>query len=456
MSTPLDLTLCGAADAIAAGELTCEALVTASLGALDGVGVTLNAVVATERDDALERARALDRVPADRRGRLHGVPLAHKDMYYRAGRASGCGSKIRADFTPDATSPLIAALEGAGAVTVARLHMAEFAMGPTGHNAHLGRCRNPWDPDKITGGSSSGSGAAVAARTVFASMGSDTGGSVRLPAAICGVVGLKPTQGLLPTDHMMGLSESLDCPGSLARSSRDIARLMDVMAGLDCEAGLKGDARGLVVGVARDFYWEDLDPQIEAAMREAVKAFESLGARIVDVNIPDQTGLADLADAIWTPEAAALHLDWLRERPGDYGPQLRARLAQGLAVSAVGYARARALRVLALRAMVEGPLARCDALLAPTMRRLTPTGAATDHGGGPAMREALAQISALTRPLSVLGLPGLSTPAGFDAEGCPIGLQIIGRPRGEATMLRLSDAFEGATGHLTRKPKYSA
>ncbi|GGE41778.1 amidase [Agaricicola taiwanensis] len=456
MRSPLGLTLCAATDAIAAGDLTCEDLVTASLDALDGIGVTLNAVVATERDEAFSRARALDRVPRESRGRLHGVPLAHKDMYYRAGHISGCGSKIRAGFTPDTTSPLVAALERAGSVTVARLHMAEFAMGPTGHNTHLGRCRNPWDPEKITGGSSSGSGAAVAARTVFASLGSDTGGSVRLPAAMCGVVGLKPTQGLLSTDHMMGLSESLDCPGPLARSSRDVARLIDVMAALDCEAGLAGDARGLAVGIARGFYWEDLDPQVETVMTEAARVFKDLGAEVFDVDIPDQTALADLADAVWTPEAAALHLDWLRERMEDYGPQLRARLAQGLAVSAVGYSRARALRALALRAMVEGPLARCDVLLAPAMRHPTPTGAATDHGGGPAMREALARLSALTRPISFLGLPALSTPAGFDAEGCPISLQLIGHPRGEARMLRLSDAFERATGHLDRKPKYSA
>jgi aspartyl-tRNA(Asn)/glutamyl-tRNA(Gln) amidotransferase subunit A len=327
MNAPLDLTLCAAADAIAAGDLSCEALVTAALDALEGVGSALNAVVAIERSEAVSRARDLDRVPLDQRGKLHGVPLAHKDMYYRAGHVSGCGSKIRAGFTPDRTSPLIAALEKAGSVTVARLHMAEFAMGPTGHNVHLGRCRNPWDPDKISGGSSSGSGAAVAARAAFASLGSDTGGSVRLPAAICGVVGLKPTQGLLSTDHMMGLSESLDCPGPIARSSRDVARLLDVMAGLNCEAGLDGDVRGRVIGIPRGFYWDDLDPAVEAVMKEAIEVFKSLGAKVVDVEVPDQDGLADLADAVWVPEAAALHLDWLRERPEDYGPQLRARLA---------------------------------------------------------------------------------------------------------------------------------
>jgi len=454
MSTLLDLGLCEAADQIRRRAISAEDLVRASVQAAETRGRALNAVVAVEAEEALVRARALDAVTASgaELGPLHGVPLAHKDMYYRAGKISACGSKVRAGFVAPETSPLISRLEQAGSVTIGRLHMAEFAMGPTGHNAHLGRCLNPWNPERISGGSSSGSGAVVAARIAFGALGSDTGGSVRLPAAMCGVVGLKPTQGLLPTDAMMGLSESLDCPGPLARSSRDVARLMDVMIGGGHEAGLAEPVAGLTLGIPRQFYWEDVEPVVAARLEEAKRVFAGLGIHIVPVDVPDHTVLADLADAVWTPEAAALHLPWLRTRADDYGPQLRARLAQGLAMSATAYVQARQLRSLALKSMVEGPLARCDALFVPAMRCGTPTGEETDLTGGDKMRAILAQISALTRPLSYLGLPGLVTPAGFDDNAMPVALQLIGRPREEGLLLRLAHTFEGATSWTRRKP----
>lgn len=454
MRSARHLTLCEAADAIARGELTSEGLVAECIEAAEALNPRLNAFVALEAEEALAVARDLDRERASGRlrGPLHGVPLAHKDMYYRAGKVSGCGSKIRQNFVPNVTSSLVARLEAAGAVTIGRLHMSEFAMGPTGHNAHLGRCRNPWDETRITGGSSSGSGAAVAARLVFGSLGSDTGGSVRLPAAMCGVVGLKPTQHLLATDGMMGLSESLDCPGPLARSSRDIARLMEVMTGRPYESVLDGSVAGLVLGIPTSFYSENVTNPVAERLGEARRVLERLGVRFVDVGIPDHTELADLADAVWTPEAAAIHLQWLRTRPGDYGDQVRARLTQGLSVSATAYLRASQLRTLMLEAMIAGPLSNCDALFVPAMRITVPTDAETDVAAGTGMREALAGIAALTRPLSYLGLPGLVTPAGFDPDGLPIGLQLIGRPLEEPTLLRIADAFERETRFIGQAP----
>ncbi|WP_342643749.1 amidase [Rhodoligotrophos ferricapiens] len=454
MSAALHLTLCEAAEAIAQGRITSEALVTQAIERVEALNPKLNAFVDLESDEALEQARKLDReqVAGRSRGPLHGVPLAHKDMYYRAGKVSGCGSSIRRDFVASTTSPLLERLEAAGAVNLGRLHMAEFAMGPTGHNAHLGRCCNPWDLDRISGGSSSGSGAAVAARLVFGALGSDTGGSIRLPAAMCGIVGLKPTQGLLATDGMMGLSESLDCPGPLARSSRDIARLMDIMSGGSHEAALASPVTGMVLGIPRTFYWEDLAPSVANRLERARRVMEDAGLEIIDVDIPDHSALADLADLVWTPEAAALHLPWLRERPHDYGAQVRARLIQGLAISATAYLRARQLRTLALEAMLSGPLARCDALFVPAIRRSVPSAAETDTGSNPNMREVLASITALTRPLSYLGLPGLVTPAGFDEQGLPVAMQLIGRPREEAALLRIAHAFEERTGFLHEAP----
>lgn len=454
MTEALHLTLCAAAEAIARGEFTSEHLAGQCIDAIERLNPRLNAFVAVEADEALERARELDRERAAGRSRgpLHGVPVAHKDMYYRVGKVSGCGSKIRQDFVPSATSPLVERLEAAGAITLGRLHMAEFAMGPTGHNAHLGRCCNPWDESRITGGSSSGSGAAVAARLVFAALGSDTGGSIRLPAAICGVVGLKPTQGLLSTDNMMGLSESLDCPGPLARSSRDIARLMDVMSGRPHEATLNDGIEGLVLGLPTSFYWDDVAEPVAACLGDVRRVLEGLGVRFVEVDIPDHEELANLADAVWTPEAAALHLPWLQSRPGDYAPQVLARLTQGLALSATGYIRARQYRALALEAMLAGPLAQCDALFTPAMRRTVPKASETDIGSSGTMRELLAAITALTRPLSYLGLPGLVTPAGFDGDGLPIGLQLIGRPLDEPKLLRIAHAFEQETHMIAKAP----
>lgn len=454
MTEARHLTLCEAAEALARGQLTSERLVAQSIEAAEALNPRLNAFVALEADEALARARDLDRERAAGRlrGPLHGVPLAHKDMYYRAGKISGCGSKIRRDFVPAVTSSLVERLEMAGAVTIGRLHMSEFAMGPTGHNAHLGRCRNPWDESRITGGSSSGSGAAVGARLVFAALGSDTGGSVRLPAAMCGVVGLKPTQGLLATDGMMGLSESLDCPGPLARSSRDIARLMDILTGQPHEAALERPVAGLVLGIPASFYWDDVAEPVADCLDQARRVLEGLGVRFIDVDIPDHDELADLADAVWTPEAATLHLPWLRARPGDYGEQVHARLTQGLAISATAYLRARQLRTLALEAMLTGPLSRCDALFVPVMRGTVPTDAETNIAAGGAMRKMVAGVSALTRPLSYLGLPGLVTPAGFDGAGVPIGLQLIGRPRGEPTLLRVAHAFEQKSRTIAQAP----
>ena len=282
-------------------------------------------------------------------GPLHGVPLAHKDMFYRAGEVCTCGSKIRADFVPDHTATVLTRLDAAGGIELGRLNMAEFAMGPTGHNEHFGRCRNPWNPDYITGGSSSGSGAAVAAGLAFGALGSDTGGSVRLPAAACGVVGIKPTLGRVSRYGTMPLSHSLDCIGVLARTVGDCARLLSVIAGADeqataCRAGIPfrttsevsttatppRSLAGVTVGVPNHYYYDGVDQETAEALAASRAVLEARGAKIADVPIGDHGAINDLAAAILSPEAAALHLPWLRERPQDYAEQTRARLLVGL------------------------------------------------------------------------------------------------------------------------------
>ncbi len=240
MIDPATLTLREAASAIAQGRLHAEALVEACLDRIERWQPALNCFIRITAEAARKQARAADR--AVKAGHplppLHGVPLAHKDMFYRAGEICTCGAKIRADFIPDHTATVLSRLDAAGGIELGRLNMAEFAIGPTGHNDHFGRCRNPWNLEHITGGSSSGSGAAVAAGLVFGALGSDTGGSVRLPAAACGVVGIKPTLGRVSRYGAMPLSYSFDCIGVLARSVGDCARLLSVIAGADANDGM--------------------------------------------------------------------------------------------------------------------------------------------------------------------------------------------------------------------------
>lgn len=446
------------AEAIARGTLTAEAAVRTALEQAQAWS-GLNAFVALEPETALAQARACDaeRARGRLRGALHGVPLAHKDMFFRAGMPTEAGSLIWRGHLPQETSPLIARLEAAGAITIGRLHMAEFAMGPTGHNAHLGRCGNPWNPDAISGGSSSGSGAAVGARIVTGALGSDTGGSVRLPAAFCGVAGLKPTNGLLPDTAMMPLSHTLDTAGPLATSSRSLARLMTVLtaSGHDYEAGLGGGLAGITIGVPTRYFTEDLHPEVAAAFADARRVFEKLGARVVDVAIPDHAGYPEIAAQIWAPEAAAFHARHLAERPQDFGEQVRNRLTAGAAVPPADYLAALGRRKSAQSDMLTGPFAQVDLLLTPAARMPVPLADEVGATGGAAMQAMVAELSALTRTISMLGFPALVTPMGFDARGLPLSLQLIGPPNSEQSLLRGGFAYEQATDWLSRVPSFS-
>lgn len=441
--------LAGMARSVAAGDVTSVQLVAKHLDRIETFNPALNAFVGIDAEGALIQAERLDRERADGRlrGPLHGVPLAHKDMFHEAGKPCEYGAALMKGHVPSVTGPLIERLNAAGALSLGRLHMSEFAMGPTGHNAHLGRCRNPWDTRYITGGSSSGSGAAVAAGLCAGALGSDTGGSVRLPAAICGTVGLKPTQGRLPQAGMMALSESLDCPGVLARSAEDTALLFTTLVrdGTDYTADLAQGVDGLVFGRPTSWYYDDLDPQIASCLDALSAKLATSGARFVEVEIPDHADMGDLANIVFTPEAAALHADLMRERPDDYGPQVFARLAQGLAISAVQYRQALQLRAVHARRMCRA-FERCDLILAPVLRQPVPTSDATDVGAGPEMARIIAGLSELTRPLSYLGLPGLAVPVGRDRDGLPIAAQLIGKPLSEALLLRAGAACETGVG----------
>jgi aspartyl-tRNA(Asn)/glutamyl-tRNA(Gln) amidotransferase subunit A len=464
---PALLSLTEAARAIAQKRYSSREMTQSCLDRIAQWQPRLNAFMAIEAEAALAAADAADAALAkgNNRGPLHGMPLAHKDMYYDAGKVVTCGSRIRRDWVATTTATSLQRLKDAGTVRLGSLQMAEFAYGPTGHNAHYGAVHNPWGLDHITGGSSSGSGAAVAARLTFAALGSDTGGSIRMPAHFCGVTGLKTTVGLISRAGAMPLSQSLDTVGPLARSAEDCALLTGLMAGADpadptCLAGEVPDyvaatresLKGLTIGLPTAFYVDDLDADTARILDETVAALKQEGAQVVPVELPDQRQLTAACQLVLACEAAAFHKRWLIERPQDYGPQALMRLQNGLAISGVTYLEALRWRGPALAAYLAAT-AGVDAVLAPVAPVAAPTIAESDVGNSPDAEAVIQRLTRFTRPVNYLGLPSLAIPAGFTGKGLPVGMQLIGRPFDEATLLRAGAAFQRATDFHARCPE---
>jgi aspartyl-tRNA(Asn)/glutamyl-tRNA(Gln) amidotransferase subunit A len=463
------LTLTEVAARIRQREVSATEVLDAVLARAKAVQPKLNCFLRIDEELARSAAKLADADLARGhvRGPLHGVPLAHKDMFYRAGVPSSCGSRVRGREPESATATALKRLDAAGAIQFGVLHMAEFAYGPTGHNHHDGPCRNPWNTAHVTGGSSSGSGASVAARAGFAALGSDTGGSVRLPAAICGITGLKVTYGRISRAGAMPLSFSMDSIGPLARSAADCAALLAVLAGPDpADPTASGEAvpdyparlhlpvKGLRVGVPTTYFTDDMDPGVGAALTESIKALESLGCVIVPVTLPAEMAAIDAAGThLIAAEAAAYHGNWLRTRPQGYSPQVRARLERGLALPASRYIDALRLRGPAVAAFSKAVFAKVDVLHAPVLPIPTPTIAETDVGGAPTMDRTLALMTRFTRPFNYLGVPSLAVPCGFLASGLPVSMQLVGRPFDEATILALGHAFQQATDWHQREPR---
>ncbi len=458
-----------AADAVAAGDISSRELTLAILARVEQWQPKINAFIHLEADLALQMADAVDtaRARGETLGPLAGVPMAHKDMFYRAGMLATCGSKIRKDFRPDYTATVMQRLDSAGAVYLGGLNMAEFALGPTGHNEHWGHCRNPWNPAHITGGSSSGSGASTAARISFGALGSDTGGSIRLPAGANGLVGIKPSYGRVSRYGAMGLSFTHDTIGPLTRTVRDNARLYGIISGADpndptCSrravpdfeaACIDADVKRLRIGVPETYYRANLDPEVGSLMDASLRVFEALGAEIKPVAIPNPDPNIDIANIITASEAATLHGDWLRTRPQDYGSQARARLEAGFAVSATDYLTAVQSRPRMVREFCDAAFAECDVLHAPTFDMPIPTIEETDMSDRQGFAALLARVSYCTRPLNFLALPTLSVPAGFTANGLPASFQLIGKPFAEAALYRTAAAYEAATDFAAKAPE---
>jgi len=463
----LELSCTGLARAIRDQQVSAVKAMEATLARAQAVQPKLNAFLRVDTDLALDAARLADRDLARGylRGPLHGVPMAHKDMYYRKGVASSYGGKIGPSRPAPSTATALERLDAAGAIQFGVLNMAECAFGPTGHNYHYGHCRNAWNPDYITGGSSSGSGTTVAARANFAALGSDTGGSIRLPATFCGTAGIKPTYGRVSRAGAMPLSFTMDTVGPLARTVEDCALLLSRISGPDArdpmaEARpvpdyvrlLERPVAGLVIGKPRQYFYDGCDAQITALMEASLETFRKLGARVIEVDLPDVDSWNAAATMIISAEAAALHGQWLRTRPQDYSPQVRARLESGFAIPAPAYIDSLRLRGVALGEFCDRVYSKVDVLHAPVVGIQTPTIAESDVGGGPKMAALLAQITRLTRPGNFLGVPALSVQAGFTSAGLPVGMQLLGRPFDEATLFALGHAYQGATDFHRKAP----
>lgn len=466
MEALANLGVCEAATAIARGELSSERLTKIALDRLDRWGSRLNCVASIHAEAALAAARHADvqRSRGARLGVLHGVPMAHKELFYRAGRKTSDGSIITKDFIPRVTATSLARLDQAGAIDLGLLHMAEFAMSPTGFNLHYGHARNPWNTDYCPGGSSSGSGAAVAARLSYASLGTDTGGSIRHPSAMCGVTGLKPTWSRVSGFGVMPLSKSLDCVGPLARSARDCARLLTIIAGFDpldsdssqqsvpdYEAMLNGDLRGMKIAVPGGYYLEHLNPEVAACIAEACRVLEGLGACVIRTEPPDMAVINRMMSIVLTVEAAALHKDWIQMRPHDYAEQVLARFKPGFDFSGIDYYEAISARKELVEKWVSMSMAGADCALLPTIPVPVPSISGTTEGDWSEIATKIATITHCNRGINYLGLPSLSVPAGF-VNALPVAFQLVGREFDEGKLLKMADAFQTATSWHQQLP----
>lgn len=472
MSAILDdlalLSVTEAADAFAKGEVKAEALVSACLARIDAHDVKVNSVIRLDREEALAAAVAQDKARAagDTLGPLAGVPMMHKDMYYREGKVTTCGSKIRRDFKPTVTATVLQRFDAAGAIDMGTLNMAEFAQNATGHNAHYGDCHNPWSLPYCTGGSSSGSGAGVAARFFACALGSDTGGSIRLPAGICGVTGIKGTQTRVPRTGVMPLSFSMDNVGPLTRTARDAARVMSVIAGADgidqtsapepvpdYEAALTGDVRGLRIAVPREWFFDKADDIVVKTFEAALEVLKARGATVDYVSAPSLLAVGTYTAVVSRVEGATIHANWMREHPGDYAIHLSGRLFGGYAIPGHYYLEALSRRGPLLRQFCKEAMAGYDIVATPTLRQRVPTLAETDIDADAEANWARNMVvSANTRPFNYLGLPTVSIPVGFDDRGLPIGMQLSARPFGEGTALKVADAYQRDTDWHARVP----
>lgn len=457
------LTVAEAAAAIRAGTLSPVALVRECLARIEAHNGVLAAFVSVTADRALADAERAEReiVAGRYRGALHGMPVALKDIIDTCGIRTTCHSRLHLDRVPTADATVARRLSDAGAVLVGKLATHEFATGGPAFDLPFPPARNPWNPAHFTGGSSSGAGAAVAAGLVPLALGTDTGGSIRLPAAYCGIAGLKPTYGRVSRRGVAPLSFSLDHVGPLARTAEDCALAMQALAGFDRHDpgsadvpvpdyadALGAPVEGLRIGYVRDFLTEDDDPAMLAGLDAAVETLARLGAEIVEIELPPMDLFHAVARAISGSEAFSIHEQDLRKRPHMYARITRERLSLGAYVTAADYVQAQRLRRILTDAVSE-VLTRVDLLATAAIPAPAPVLETVDTAP---WREK----HPITAPFNVTGHPALSVCCGYADGGLPLALQLVGRHFDEATVLQLGHAYERASGWCERRPDLAA
>jgi aspartyl-tRNA(Asn)/glutamyl-tRNA(Gln) amidotransferase subunit A len=454
-------TIAEAARLLAAREVSPVELAEAALRRAERLNPTLHAFIRLTPERALSDARAAEarHLAGEARGPLDGVPVAHKDIFETAGIPTTGHSRVLEHHVPARDAATVRQWAAAGAVSIGKLATHEFAWGGPSHDLPWPAARNPWNPARFTGGSSSGTGAAVAAGIIAAGTGSDTGGSIRMPAAFCGISGIKPTFGLCSRVGVLPLAHSLDTVGPLARTAEDCAILLQAMAGHDPEdpssdrrpapdllSDLGGGVRGLRIGLVRHFFEEDMatGAAVAQAVDGAAEVFRALGAEVAELRLPALGEFNATAWLILMSEAYAVHEEWLRTRYRDYGEILRGRLAVASTVPAADYIAAQRRR-RRLCATVAEAMRGCDLLLtAAQVSEAPPIEAVT--------KWASFEAPNFTTPFNLTGQPAVVVPAGFGEAGLPVGVQLVGRSFEDATVLRAAHAFQGATDWHARRP----
>jgi len=436
------MTIAEAGQALRSRRVSSVELTRECLRQIEKLNPSLNAFITVIADSALDSAAELDRelVQGTDRGPLHGIPIAHKDLMWTQGLRTTSGSKIFADFVPDRDAAVVQALARAGAVMLGKTGLHELAYGITSDNPHFGTIRNPRHPGHSPGGSSGGSAVAVATGMAFMATGTDTGGSIRVPASFCGVTGLKPTYGLIDRCGVQPLGLSLDHVGALARTVDDVRRSVDAMADPARRKPAPGSLREIRIGLPENFYFDTLDPRVKEAVHAAARRAEALGARVSPVRVPDVEGLNAAGLVILLAEGAAVHQAHLGRR-ADFGADVLALLDQGALVPAMDYVNAQRLRKRLLgefRALFRA----IDCLFTPATPIVAPRIGQTEIELDGAKYDTRMLTTRLVRGFNVLGFPALAMPCGETGEGLPIGLQLVARPFEENLLLALGEALE--------------
>ncbi|MSQ49863.1 MAG: Asp-tRNA(Asn)/Glu-tRNA(Gln) amidotransferase subunit GatA [Betaproteobacteria bacterium] len=480
----LNSTLLELSTALAAKQISSVELTRLFLDRIRGLNGKLNAFITVDEEHSLGQARVADeRRSRSEAGPLTGIPVAHKDIFCTRGLRTTCGSRMLADYTSPYDAQVIECFDVAGAVQLGKTNMDEFAMGSSSETSHFGPVRNPWDVRRVPGGSSGGSAAAVAARMASAATGTDTGGSIRQPAAFTGVCGLKPTYGLVSRYGMIAFASSLDQGGPMAKSAADLALLMNVMAGFDARdstslerpkedycRSLAMELRGMRIGLPKEYFGDGIEPGVRKAVEEAVRWYQSQGAQTVEITLPN-TGLAVPVYYVIAPAEASSNLSrfdgvryghrakeyadlndmYRRTRAEGFGAEVKRRILIGTYVLSHGYYDAYYLQAQKVRRLIaqdfSEAFAHCDLIMGPT----SPTTAfALGAKSDDPVQMYLNDIFTIPAPLA--GLPGLSIPCGFDGTGLPVGLQIMGKHFAEAMMLGAAHRYQQASDWHLRAP----